>query len=109
MLTHTARTAARLFRQFGREGHSRTKRIGGGSRGGFHGGGSFRGGGLRGDYLSRLDGSVRAGRQDFRTIVRAALRHAEPLVCEPALAQGSPGFGFLSEYHGEVAAARGLE
>jgi hypothetical protein len=79
---------------------------GGGS---FHGGGSFRGGGLRGGDLSRLSGSVRAGRQDFRAVHRADLRHAEPLLCEPALAQGVSGFGLLSERHGEDAAAKGLE
>jgi hypothetical protein len=79
---------------------------GGGS---FHGGGSFRGGGLRGGILSRLGGSVRAGRQNFRAIDRAGLRHAELLACEPALAKGVPGLGLLSERHSEGAAAQGLE
>jgi hypothetical protein len=62
VLGHAVRIAARLFRQLGRQGHSRAKRIGG-----FHGGGSFHGG-LRGGNLSHLGGSVRAGRQDFRAI-----------------------------------------
>jgi hypothetical protein len=79
------------------------------ARGGsFHGGDYIRGGGLRSGNLSRLGGSVRAGRQEFRAVDRAGLQHAEPLVCEPALAQGSPGFGFLSKRHGE-GAAQGLE
>ena len=30
-------------------------------------------------------------------------------MCEPALAQGVPGFGLLSERHGEGVAAQGLE
>jgi hypothetical protein len=54
-------------------------------------------------------GSVRAGRQDFRAVGRASLRHAEPLVSEPALAQGVPGFSLLSERHGEGAATHSLE
>ena len=74
----------------------------------FHGGGGLRGGCLRGGNLGHLGGSVRAGRQDFRAVDRAGLQHAEPLVCEPALAQGFPGFGFLSKRHGE-GAAQGLE
>jgi hypothetical protein len=106
---------------------SRAKRIGGGPRGGgsfrggsfrggesFHGSGSFRrgsfrSGGFRGGNLSRLGGSVRAGREDFRAIDPAGLRHAEPLVCEPAPAQGVPGCGLLSGRYGEGAAAQGLE
>ena len=97
-------------------------RIGGGFRGGgsFHGGGSFRGGGglrggsfrgggLRGGNLGHLGGSIRAGRQDFRAVDRAGLRHAEPLVCEIALAQVVPGFSLLSDRHGEGVAARSLE
>jgi hypothetical protein len=71
--------------------------------------GSFRGGGLRGGNLSRLGSSARAGRQDFRAVDRAVLRHAKPLVCEPALAQGVSGFGLLRERHDEDAAAQGLE
>jgi hypothetical protein len=77
-LGNAARAATRLFRQHGRQGRSRAKRIGGFSRGGprgdgsFSGGGSFRGGGvlresgLCGGNLSRLGGNVFAGRQDFR-------------------------------------------
>jgi hypothetical protein len=86
-------------------------RGGGGFRGGgsFHGDGSFLGGGLRGGNFSRFGGCVSAGRQEFCAIDRAGLRNAEPLVCEPALAQGSPGFGLLSERHGEGTAAQGLE
>jgi hypothetical protein len=63
-------------------------RGGGSYRGGgsFHGGGNFRDGGLRGGNLSRLDGSVRAGRQDFRAVGRTDLRQA----------QGVPGFSLLS-------------
>jgi hypothetical protein len=72
-------------------------------------GGGLRGGGLRGGNLSRLGGSNHAGRQGFRAIDRAGLRHAEPLMCEPALAQVVPGFGLLSESHGEGTAAQGLE
>ena len=76
VLGHAVRAAARLFRQLGRHGRLRARRIGGGFRGGrsfrggggFHGGGSFRGGGLRGGSLSRLGGSVRAGRQNFSSI-----------------------------------------
>jgi hypothetical protein len=74
------------FGSSGAKACSSAKRIGGGFRGGPRGGGSFRGGGLRGGNLSRLDGSVRAGRQDFRAADQAGLRHAEPLVCEQALA-----------------------
>ena len=86
-------------------------RIGSGFRGGgsIHGGGSFRGGGLRGGHLGQLGGSVRAGRQDFRAVDRAGLRHAVPLACELALAQGVTGFGLLSERYGEGAAAHSLE
>jgi hypothetical protein len=93
---YAACAAARLFLQLGRQGS-------------FNGGLSFCGGGLRGGNLSRLGGSVRAGRQDFRAIDRAGLLHSEPLVCEPALAQAPPGFDLLSERHGEGAAAQGLE
>jgi hypothetical protein len=39
----------------------------------------------------------------------AGLRNAEPLVCEPALARGVPGFSLLSERHGEGAAIHSLE
>ena len=53
--------------------------------------------------------TVRAGRQDFREVDRAGLRHAEPLACELALAQGVPGCSFLSERHGEGAAAQSLK
>ena len=48
-----------------------------------------------------VTGSVRVGRQDFRAVDLAGLRHVEPLVCETALAQGVPGFSLLSERHGE--------
>jgi hypothetical protein len=121
VLGHAARAAARLLQQLWRQGRSRAKRIGddlrGAPRGGgsrFHGGGSFyggglRGGGLRGGSLRNLGGSVRASRQDFRATDRAGIRHAEPLVCELALAQGVSGFSLLSERHGEGAAAQGLE
>jgi hypothetical protein len=80
VLGHAARAAARLFRQLGRQGRTRAKLIGGGFRGAprgcdsfrggssFLGGGSFCGGGLRGGNLSRLGGSVCAGRQYFRAI-----------------------------------------
>ena len=86
-------------------------RIGGGFRGGgsFHGGGSFRGGGLHGGNLGHLGGSIRAGRQDFRAVDRAGLRHAEPLVYEIALAQVVPGCSLLSDRNGEGAAAHSLE
>ena len=89
-LGNAARAAARLFRQLGRQGRSRAKRIGGGSRGAprgggsFSGGGSFRGGGvlresgLRGGNLSRLGGNVRAGRQDLCVVDRAGLRCRRP-------------------------------
>jgi hypothetical protein len=114
VLGHAARAAAGLFRQLGRQGRSRTRRISGGFRGGLRGDGSFRGGGLRGgglrgDNLSRLGGCVRAGLQDFRAIDRADLRHAEPLARKPALAHGVSGGGSLSERHGEGTTARGPE
>jgi hypothetical protein len=104
-----------LWRQLGRQGRSRARRIGGGFRGGprsgdsFRGGGNFRGGGLRDGSLSRLGGSVRAGRQDKRAVDRAGLRHSEPLSCEPALAKAPPGFGLLSERCSEGAADKRFE
>jgi hypothetical protein len=66
----------------------------------------LRGGSFSGEDLSRLGGSVRASRQDFRAIDRTGLRYAEPLVCETALAKGVDGFCILSERHGEGAAAK---
>jgi hypothetical protein len=74
-------------RQLSRRPLRRRQLRGGGS---FHSGGSFCGGSLRGGNLGHLGGSVRAGRQYFRAVDRAGLRHAEPLECEPALAQGPP-------------------
>jgi uncharacterized membrane protein YgcG len=74
VLGYAARAAAGLFRQPGRHGRSRAKRISGGfcgaPRGGgsVRGGGSFRGGGLRGGNLSRLCDSARAGRLYLRAI-----------------------------------------
>jgi len=56
-------------------------------RGGGLRGGSFRSGGPRGGNYGHLGGNVRAGRRNFRAVDRAGLRHAEPLVCEPALAR----------------------
>jgi hypothetical protein len=96
VLGHAARAAARLFRQLGRQGRLRAKRIGGDFRGGprigggfrgggsFHGGrsfrggglrgGSFRGGGLRGGNLGHLGraASVRAVKISARLIERAS-------------------------------------
>jgi hypothetical protein len=78
------------------KGRSRARRICGGFCGAPRGDVSFRGGGLCGGglcdgNLSRLDGSVPAGCQDFRAVSRAGLRHAELLSREPALAQGVSG------------------
>jgi hypothetical protein len=52
---------------------------------------------------------VRAGCQEFRAVDLAGLRHAEPLVCEPVLAQVAPWFSLLSDRHGEGTAAQGFE